>query len=58
MPPYAPGGARVEVEIEPPLPLTPAQTANQKKAAAIALQEQAVEAIKGKAPWPFERESL
>jgi hypothetical protein len=54
--PHKPGAARFDVEITPPPPPTRAEIEAAELAKARALQDQALEALKGRAPWPYPRE--
>jgi hypothetical protein len=56
--PHRPGNARFDFEVVPSRPLTAGQLAVQEKAELKELHTQAVEATKGRAPWPFERRKL
>lgn len=54
--PHKPGKARFDFDVESPSPPTKAQQQAAEKAEAVALQDQALEALKGRAPWPYPRE--
>lgn len=53
--PHKAGQARFDVEIVSPAPPTKKEIAAQERVESQALNEQAIAALKGSAPWPYDR---
>jgi hypothetical protein len=55
--PHGPGQAQFDFEVVPPAPPTKAEIKAAEKAECQALNDQALAALKGRGPWPYDRYS-
>lgn len=53
--PHQPGKAGWDFEVVPPAPPTKAEVEAEERTRAVAIHDQAVQALRGREPWPFSR---